>query len=342
MQIDSVRELKLQFTVPLGPAVAADRISAETLGARGGGGVAYRMINVAAQPLSAVEPVQAYVALGVTNKGKNDYKLAVRVQRRAVQHGAYLARLHKAARGEVDVRYVGRISKRAVPWYQKRNRPIRPGCSIGHIKITAGTLGCFVVDAGSVLQILSNNHVLANENRAKRGDSIIQAGAFDGGSDPADRVGSLLHFIRLKKSAPNLVDCAIAAIADGTEYDGKIKGLGAIQGVFAGLIRNGLTVHKLGRTTGLTRGRITAFELDNVVVNYDLGNLRFDNQIEIEGAGKKSFSDGGDSGSLIVTDDVEALGLLFAGGDHGGSNGLGLTYANPVDSVMQKLHISLA
>jgi len=26
------------------------------------------------------------------------------------------------------------------------------------------------------------------------------------------------------------------------------------------------------------------FELDNVVVGYDIGNLRFDNQIEIEGA----------------------------------------------------------
>ena len=42
---------------------------------------------------------------------------------------------------------------------------------------------------------------------------------------------------------------------------------------------------KVGRTTGKTLGRVTAFELDNVVVGYDIGNLRFDNQIEIEGAG---------------------------------------------------------
>ena len=65
------------------------------------------------------------------------------------------------------------------------------------------------------MHILSNNHVLANENRAKKGDSIIQPGAIDGGASPADRVGSLLRFVRLKASATNLVDCAIATVAKG-------------------------------------------------------------------------------------------------------------------------------
>lgn len=59
-----------------------------------------------------------------------------------------------------------------------------------------------------------------------------------------------------------------------------------------------MEVAKLGRTTGLTRGRVTAFEMDNVVVEYDAGNLRFDGQVEIEGVGQKPFSDAGDSGSL--------------------------------------------
>ncbi len=342
MHIDSARELKSQFTVPLILAVSPGRIATEDVrgGTKRG---AQRTINVAAQSLSAVERVQSSVALGISSKGKSgNYRLAVRIQRRAFQADAYLTQLKKVARGEVDVRYVGRISKRAVPWYQKRNRPVRSGCSIGHFQITAGTLGCLVVDARGVAHILSNNHVLANENRARIGDSIIQPGAYDGGSDPADRVGSLARFIRLSIKAPNLIDCAIATLADGIEHDDRIKGLGAIKGVFAGEVRSGLTVRKLGRTTGLTQGRITAFELDNVVVQYDLGNLRFDDQIEIEGVGKKSFSDGGDSGSLIVTDGVEALGLLFAGGDQGGSNGLGLTYVNPADTVMEKLRVSLA
>ena len=44
-------------------------------------------------------------------------------------------------------------------------------------------------------------------------------------------------------------------------------------------------VFKIGRTTGATGGRVTAFDLDNVIVNYDSGNLRFDGQLEIEGVG---------------------------------------------------------
>jgi len=65
-------------------------------------------------------------------------------------------------------------------------------------------------------------------------------------------------------------------------------------------------------------------------------------QIEIEGAGNRSFSDAGDSGSLIVDDEMLAAALLFAGGDHGGSNGKGLTYANPIAAVFKALKVKLA
>ncbi len=69
--------------------------------------------------------------------------------------------------------------------------------------------------------------------------------------------------------------------------------------------------------------------------------LRFDNQIEIEGSGTKTFSDGGDSGSLIFNEDNEGVGLLFAGGDSGGTNGMGLTYANPLRTVLDSLKVDL-
>ena len=38
---------------------------------------------------------------------------------------------------------------------------------------------------------------------------------------------------------------------------------------------------------------------------------------------------------MIVNARMEAVALLFAGGDSGGSNGLGLMYANPIQSVLQ-------
>jgi hypothetical protein len=103
----------------------------------------------------------------------------------------------------------------------------------------------------------------------------------------------------------------------------------------------GAVVYKVGRTTGPTRGRVTAFEIDNLVVGYDLGNLRFDGQVEIEGAGRGGFSDGGDSGSLIVDGRMRAVALLFAGSDAGGSNGAGLTFANPFRPVLEAVGATL-
>jgi hypothetical protein len=234
--------------------------------------------------------------------------------------------------------------KHSKPWYQQGQRPLLIGCSVGHHQITAGTLGCFVRRRSGEggLCILSNNHVLANENRGKKGDSILQQGAFDGGKKPDDIVARLVDFARLKRQGINKVDCAIAEITGnpGAKLT-KLRGLGNLVGLGDEFIDEGDSVAKIGRTTGLTRGRVTAFELDNVVVGFDIGNLRFDNQIEIEGADDSAFSDGGDSGSLIVSSDKRGIALLFAGSDQGGTNGKGLTYANPLRAVLDALKIDL-
>jgi hypothetical protein len=189
---------------------------------------------------------------------------------------------------------------------------------------------------------LSNNHVLANENNAKTGDAIIQPGDADDGAVPSDVIGKLVRFVRLKPSATNFIDCAVASISDGIKlHRVKLGSLGNLAGLRTDQVIDGTQVYKVGRTTGQTKGKVTAFELDNVVIEYDLGNLRFDNQIEIEGAGSQAFSDGGDSGSLIVDKDRQAVALLFAGGDQGGSNGKGLTYGNPIESVLDALKVDL-
>jgi hypothetical protein len=217
------------------------------------------------------------------------------------------------------------------------------GASIGHHQITAGTLGCFVTARrGGRARILSNNHVLADENHGRRGDAIVQPGALDGGARARDAVGALDRAVPLRIRGPNLVDAATATIGEGLAYDAHVlKGLGALAGLGPDLLDAGTAVAKVGRTTGVTRGRVTAFELDNVIVAYDRGNLRFDDQVEIEGAGDAPFSQGGDSGALIVDGTTRAVGLLFAGGDTGGGNGMGLTYANPIRAVLDALRVDL-
>ena len=83
---------------------------------------------------------------------------------------------------------------------RSRFRPTIPsGVSIGHYKITAGTLGAIVTDriTGEKF-ILSNNHVLANSNAAQIGDPILQPGAADGGQNPADVVARLQRFVTIR------------------------------------------------------------------------------------------------------------------------------------------------
>jgi len=324
---------------------------------RGRGPVAF---GVSARPLETVPKIPRSIALGVA-RHQGDYKLAVRVQRPSLVQSPLMDRLTTEARGEVDVRVVGRIDKRAkarraapapvmeaavIPWYQKNTRPLSIGASVGHVDVTAGTITAFV-KRGNAIYLLSNNHVLAKEDRARTGDRILQRATYDGGRDPSERVARLRFWIKLKKTGANSVDAAIAEIDKGILHDasrlrGLVNGMDRkLAGVGPASVDEGDAVFKIGRTTGPTAGRITAFDLDNVIVNYDIGNLRFDGQIEIEGAGSTAFSDGGDSGSLIVNAKMEATALLFAGGDSGGSNGLGLTYANPIRQVLKDLKATL-
>ena len=302
-------------------------------------------LGVAARSLDRMTGVRPGIALGVTRgESEGDYKLAVRVQQRQLDRGdALRERVVEAASGEVDYRYIGRITKRQVPWTQKRQRPLLIGCSVGHVDITAGTLGAFAMpNQDDHVLMLSNNHVLANEDRASVGDSIVQPGRFDGGAVPADVVATLFRFVALRTSG-NLVDAAVAKLAQGIDCDrSTLTGDGTLNGVRASPIQPDDRVLKVGRTTVLTRGRVTAIELDNVVVEYERGLLSFDDQIEIEGAGEDAFSAGGDSGSVIVDEDGQVCALLFAGGDVGGTNGKGLTYANDIRNVLQALDIRLA
>jgi hypothetical protein len=338
VRLDSARELKaaLRDAVLQGMAAALRREGA--------------LITAASRAAAPPPGMERTLALGIAHIRGQDFRLAVRVQRRGLEEP--LRAIRARARGEVEVRYVGRIAKQprraaaepAAPWHQSRVRPLLIGASIGHHRITAGTLGGFVVlRRGGLVRALSNNHVLADEDRGKKGDAVLQPAAYDGGSVGRDRMGSLDRAVKLKPRAANRVDAALAAVDPEVEYDPRtLRGVGTLAGRAAAPVAEADAVEKLGRTTGHTRGRVTAFELDNVVVAYDTGNFRFDDQIEVEGAGDAPFSLGGDSGSLVFAEeDRGAMGLLFAGSDQGGANGKGLTYVNAIAHVLSQLKADL-
>src|SRR5438094_337585 len=234
----------------------------------------------------------------------------------------------------------------------KRQRPAPLGFSVGHPVITAGSIGARVRDATGHIYVLSNNHVLANSNDANIGDPEYQPGPFDGGGT-ADQIATLTDFqqITFSTAANNTIDAAIAlsttAVLDNAtpSDDGygmpssKIYGDANGDGLFDD--RNallGLHVQKYGRTTHLTHGQITAVNA-TVMICYAASGLtctksaRYVDQFIIEPG---TFSGGGDSGSLIVTDDgnLNPVALLFAGSST-------VTIANRIDLVLNRFGVSI-
>ena len=221
-----------------------------------------------------------------------------------------------------------------------RYRPAPIGVSVGHPDITAGTLGARVTD-GKDVYILSNNHVLANMNQAAIGDPIIQPGSYDKGKSPDDDIANLTAFQPINFSGgSNTIDAAIALssipdLGNSTLGDGYGTPSSEIADAYVGLL-----VKKYGRTTGMTHGKVTTINL-TVNVCYEQGRIfcrksaTFVNQVGISNVGAGSFSLGGDSGSLIVTEQGNnPVGLLFAGSST-------LTIANKIDLVLDHFGVTI-
>ncbi len=260
------------------------------------------------------------------------------------------ARVPKTIGGvKTDVVETGKVFALQDP--RQKMRPARPGVSIGHYQITAGTLGCLVQRGGQVY-ILSNNHVLANSNAGQVGDAILQPGPYDGGTS-ADQIGTLEQFIpvgfgispspgcsplsflmglfgpskpMINEPGNNTVDCAIAKPLSADLVNPDILNIGIPTGVGTGTL--GTPVQKSGRTTGLTTDQITQIDV-TVSVDYGGKVAVFKNQL-MAGA----MSQGGDSGSAVLDMNKQVVGLLFAGSNT-------TTIMNPIQFVLDALNVQL-
>jgi hypothetical protein len=249
----------------------------------------------------------------------------------------------------VDVRVTGMLMARSTPTTRLRPAPL--GYSVGHPAITAGTIGARVIDAASGLYVLSNNHVLANSNDAAIGDATLQPGPYDGGTS-ADQIGTLYAFKPIDFSGGNNTFDAAIAVSDAVNLGNSTPtddGYGTPSGTIFGDANNNrvfddpnallsLHVQKFGRTTKLTRGTITGINAQvdicyEVVFIFCVKQAHYVDQLIITPAG---FSDGGDSGSLIVTDDASKnpVALLFAGSSTE-------TIGNRIDLVLNYFNVSI-
>ncbi len=214
-----------------------------------------------------------------------------------------------------------------------RERPATAGLSIGHPRVSAGTLGCVVIDAtDQSLCIISNNHVFANSNDAKLFDPIVQPGARDGGKDPDDVVATLKRFQPVTPFG-NTVDCALAQISEAgaavvdSVHAGRIDPPSpahpAVGLLFAGGCNRsflnpiddvlsvlestlpagpgstvpaaiGMHVEKVGRTTEYTTSEILEIDVTVTIDGFKFGPGVFEGQIATAW-----LSSSGDSGAIV-------------------------------------------
>ncbi len=247
-----------------------------------------------------------------------------------------------------------------------RFRPVKPGCSIGHYAISAGTLGAIVKDRKTGQRLfLSNNHVLANvtdgrDGRAAEGDAILQPGAYDGGKMDKDLVARLYRYAPITKMFSES-ECPVATAAVYTvnsiikkvkpSYTVKLlkasNKSNIVDAALAMPVENnfsdeiiqigrvegttepylGQRIKKSGRTTGYTEGIVKAID---VTMRVSLGGNNYGIFSEQVLSDIKSAP--GDSGSLILDTENRAVGLLFAGSET-------TTLFNKISNVMNVLDI---
>lgn len=264
-----------------------------------------------------------------------------------------------------DVIEVGDITFQDL--HKQKLRPAQPGVSIGHYKISAGTLGAVVQDRNSKeLLLLSNNHVLANltdgsDNRSIIGDKILQPGTFDGGDKENDVIGYLSRFIPIHKDSSNprckyailfesimnkiinlfrphyrigviretelinTVDCAVATPVLPDSISPNILEIGEVIGCKDAT--PGMMVKKSGRSSGVTHSIVLATD-----VTFKIGVNPQESAIFCDQILTGPLSVPGDSGSLVLSEDNYAIGLLFAGSDQA-------TMCNKISNVLQALDI---
>lgn len=218
----------------------------------------------------------------------------------------------------------------------QRHRPASAGCSIG-FGIVTGTLGLVHQRLGSQgLYLLSNSHVIAKSGLMPPGTEIYQPAPVYDVNSRNQVFATLEEFVQLKFSNngfPNTVDAAVAKITRQSYVTKKIMQIGDVKAV--GIPQRKDKVKKFGSTTSLTHGQILDVHFKVYLDDYatdrfgSTGRAGFHDQILVT-----RFSDQGDSGSVVLNDNNEAVGLLFAGTDR-------FSFCNKLSNVFAALKLEL-
>lgn len=248
-------------------------------------------------------------------------------------------------------------------WALAEHRPLNAGIAISSDSINAGTLGWFGKLTDGTIVLLTNKHVLYGDSNAidKRKLKAAQPQLGDPsncccctcGSDNA--IGEGIIGIRdILPATDTSVDCAIAKISPGLAAGIVLKITNEsttevlkVKGTAAAIV--GDKVRKIGARSGFTRGTVVHLGDIAVAAVQDADGTDIDvvqGQVLIipdaaetyqvkEGVCKFAFSNGGDSGAVILNENDKIIALNW-GGDRT-TNKVGITIGSHIQNVLDKL-----
>ena len=229
--------------------------------------------------------------------------------------------------------------------YKTRYGTLKGGISIGLEAETTGTLGCIVRNAVGTTSrptrefyILTAGHVLGNYGRASTA-FVCQPGAQDypslGGASTTFRVAETVQYTPMPFGPPgaNRITCdaGIARTIGGKTETLEVKVAECGGAIGTGVGREKAIVKKVGRTTGLTLGRITdlasSFTIPNPANSSE--EVILSNQITATAMSRE-----GDSGAILFDEENRIIGLLVAGTED-------KSIYSPIDVVLSALNVTL-
>lgn len=252
-------------------------------------------------------------------------------------------------------------------------RPLKGGIQVASNNGSwVGTLGCFAVsNENSKLVMLSNHHVLYHGDETD-GDPVGQPDLTCSACCTCDIVAYNMKGVLTNKVDGAIARIGIEQIADNYVISNVVKGLGEytnvntaseqltnddapIYGVAPQMswfksdgtvvsctVIPGQRVRKVGRTTGRTIGKVIGIAAPGRVGIPQDQPPNFLDQIYIvphTQNGNNQFAQGGDSGSVIVNDHNQVVGLLMASKE--GNDTYDGNYANNIHNVMEALNIRI-
>lgn len=221
----------------------------------------------------------------------------------------------------------------------------------------AGTLGCLVKNAQGELLGLTNNHVSAACSYAPIGLPVLAPGILDvaPGNPYPFTLGVHQETLPMLFGDPSGVDHtqnSDAALIRITAIDMISSMQRTVYDTPSSVadLATGMSVEKVGRTTGHTRGTILGELVGVIPVNYVANQYGFTGAAYFEkvymahGIGDV-FSDAGDSGSLVTHEDASgqrhAVGIVFAGLIDGSAAGGKRSLILPLRPILDRFKVQL-